>query len=146
MKCWLCFKKNMLLPPQLSWVLPLTFTRLVPIFLYVCPVPIPYFHPPFYPHHISLLALSLDHLLGCLFQPIPLCWIPWPWLFPSRQLMHSLLLRLSWCSRSKAFQGTAHSDPAALREICWTDLHGEQWLSPTLRLAEPFSVQNNNNF
>lgn len=84
------------------------------IFLYVCPLPDPYFHSPFSPHHLSLLTLSLVHLLRCLFQPISLRWIPQLWVFHSRQLIHSLLLRLSWCSRRKAFWGTSRSDPAVL--------------------------------
>lgn len=43
------------------------------IFLSVCPLPVPYFHSPFSPHRLSLLTLSLVHLLRCLFQPISLC-------------------------------------------------------------------------
>lgn len=34
------------------------------IFLYICPVPVPYFHSPFSPHHLSLLALPLYHFWG----------------------------------------------------------------------------------
>lgn len=113
---------------------------LLPIFRYVCPVPVPYFHSPFSPHHLSSLTLSLDHLLRCFFQPIPLCWIPQPWAFHSRQLIYSLLPRLSWCSRRKAFRGTSHSEPAALRQICWTDSHGAQWLQPALRLSLSWTI------
>lgn len=42
---------------------------LLPVF----PLMILCFHSPFSPHRLSLLTLSLDHLLRCLFQSVPLC-------------------------------------------------------------------------
>ena len=57
---------------------------LLPSFLYICPVPVLYFHSRLSSHHLSVLTLSLDHLLGCLFQPIPLRPTPQPWVFHSR--------------------------------------------------------------
>lgn len=94
----------------------------------------PVFSLPFSPHCLFLLTLSLDHLLRCLVQSVPLCWTPQPWVF------HSLLLRLSWCSRRSTFWGTSHPDPAVLWQICWADSCGAQWLQPALRLALSWTI------
>lgn len=61
---------------------------LLPSIHYACPLLILCFHSPFSPHCLSLLTLSLDHLLRCLFQSLPLCWTPQPWVFHSGQLTH----------------------------------------------------------